>query len=298
MFPKTALSLPLLGLLLLPTASHGIEAICSTNNSSILFCDDFEWGINDPVYTEWRNRGWQVDSNFFDGTQYVLGNNVYTGTGLNGSAGIQWFLPAATATSSTPYPNSTFADLNGNGHDQIYVRWYAKWSTNWVWDNIAVKHFYIRGLNAAGGMNWRVPVFIQPGGVIDLEIYDSYACNPGDLFLHQNLGNNIYFVGEELGKWHAIEMMVKLNNGAARDGEVALWVNGIQRLHHTGIQIRCPTSTVGANDIWVTSYWGGSGTETHPDMYVWYDNIVVSTRYIGPLGAAADRPSPPALQVR
>lgn len=267
-----------------PGAGNGTaDAVCS--RADVLLCDDFEWGVNDPSYTVWRDRGWKVDSNFFDQTQYPAGNNVYTGVGLNGSAGIQWFLAAATATSGTPYPYRNFADLTGPGYNKVHVRWYAKWSENWVWDNIGVKHFYVRGLVPGENMDWRVPIFIQQDGGMNVEIYGPvYSCNPRDLFLQQNQGRNIYFSGAELGKWHAIEMMVKLNTGAAQDGEVAVWVDGIKRLHHTGIQIRCPQSTVGINDIWITSYWGGSGTETHPDMHVWYDNVVVSTEYIGSVG--------------
>lgn len=284
-----------LALSALSSPSTAAEAICSRGD--ILFCDDFEWGVNDPSYTVWRDHGWNVDSNFFNNTQYPAGNNIYTGAGVNGSAGIQWFLAAATATSGTPYPYHNIAPINGPGHNKVHVRWYAKWSSNWVWDNVGVKHIYVRGLNQAHNMDWRVPIFIQPSGVTNVEIYGpGYSCNPRDLFLHQNLGKDIAFDGPELGKWHAIEMMVKLNNGSAQDGEIALWVDGIKRMHQYGIQIRCPSSTVGINDIWVTSYWGGSGTETHPDMYVWYDNIVVSTNYIGPI--AARPPAPQAVDIR
>ncbi len=77
----------------------------------------------------------------------------------------------------------------------------------------------------------------------------SVSTDVGPRFV-DNQGNDINFVGSELGKWHAMELMVKLNNGAQLDGEVAMWVDGIRRTHHTGVQLRCPEDTTGINDVW------------------------------------------------
>lgn len=93
----------------------------------------------------------------------------------------------------------------------------------------------------------------------------------------------------ERGKWTCIEQMIKLNTvqgdgpGAARaDGELAAWVNGKLYLHYTGFRWRS-TQAVKLQRATLTAYVH----EARQANTVWYDDLMISTGYVGPPPASA-----------
>ena len=114
-------------------------------------------------------------------------------------------------------------------------------------------------------------------------------------------------------KWQCVEVMVKLNSAPeARDGEAALWVDGelkghfakgVRRGDWTGMGFRLvdgggepfegfrwrTSADLKLNFLWLLhyvtegSYRQNRVDDADPVNRVWFDDVVVATRYIGPI---------------
>ena len=113
-------------------------------------------------------------------------------------------------------------------------------------------------------------------------------------------------------KWQCVEVMLKLNEPARRDGELALWVDGKSVMHvkpgsprsdWTGMGFNLlreggqpfegfrwrTTERQKINFFWLLHYVTESavrrnGADDPPNANrVWFDHVVVATQYVGPL---------------
>jgi hypothetical protein len=79
------------------------------------------------------------------------------------------------------------------------------------------------------------------------------------------------------GRWYCLEHMIKANTPGHADGELAAWVDGKLYLHFQGIRWRSsPEVRVKRIDLGLYVH------QATRDNTVWYDDVVVSTGYIGP----------------
>ena len=112
-------------------------------------------------------------------------------------------------------------------------------------------------------------------------------------------------------QWQCVEIMIKCNTPGQRDGELALWLDGEPAMHirkgtkrdqWTGMGFRLKedgqpfegfswrtTDKLKINFVWMMHYVtqtnqrrNGETDMTKP-VTVWFDNIVVSEKYIGPI---------------
>ncbi len=119
------------------------------------------------------------------------------------------------------------------------------------------------------------------------------------------------------GRWQCVEVMLKLNDPAKRDGELALWLDGetimhirrgVPRSRWTGMGFQLlekggepfegfrwrTTAQQKINFFWLLHYVteGALRRNGVRDMskpnHVFFDHIVVATEYIGPIKAPAD----------
>jgi hypothetical protein len=84
------------------------------------------------------------------------------------------------------------------------------------------------------------------------------------------------------GRWICAEFMLKHNTPGQPDGEQAFWIDGQLRGHWRGINWR-RSPTLWANALTLESYVTDLWTK-HPTNIVWFDNLVIARRYIGPTG--------------
>ncbi|MDA7980396.1 MAG: polysaccharide lyase [Pirellulales bacterium] len=113
-------------------------------------------------------------------------------------------------------------------------------------------------------------------------------------------GNSFPAEGGDIprGEWICMEVRVKLNTPGKHDGEQTLWRDGEQIAHVTGLNWRS-TEKLKANVFWLMSYVTERAfghTEQHAVKHtdtanlqshtVWFDQVVVATKYIGPLEKA------------
>jgi len=251
----------------------GAEQVC--NRGDILLCEEWETGLQ-----PWLN-GWSWN------TDWSTASGVKCGGGWQGSCGLRLHFDENA-------PDAIFP-----GHDirtiragqPIHARFMIKYSDPYQWNAPGSKMFYLFS-NSGGNFSWAVQLGTRPKSSSDLR-------GPGKIYLdlqthHLQLDYNktpVYLIP---GRWHSIEVMAIPNNPGSSNGTVKLWIDGIPVSDYSGLDLRKnavnPASDI--NVVWISAYIGGP-TDPHPAQDIWYDNLVVSTNYVGPPGVASDT-APPA----
>lgn len=98
----------------------------------------------------------------------------------------------------------------------------------------------------------------------------------------------------DLEKWSCVEWRVKTNTPAKDDGELDCWVDGRKCGEFRGINWR-ETENLKVNQVQISLYvaTGKFAGSPHPDdntRTIWYDDVVVATKYIGPQAPVASVP--------
>jgi hypothetical protein len=182
------------------------------------------------------------------------------------------------------------------GHDQVYVRWYAKFDKDfqqgrqmhWCGLRGARSDNPNSGFGKAGARPDGTdrfttsiePAFTkghEPPGQMCFYSYWPEMKQSGD---GKYWGNRFYadpsfFI--ERDRWYCFEMMVKLNEPGERDGEQALWVDGQKIIHEKNFRWR-------DSEILKLNLFK-FGLYIHyceHDCTYWVDDLVISNEYTGP----------------
>jgi hypothetical protein len=187
------------------------------------------------------------------------------------------------------------------GYDQVYARWYCRFDEDFDQGN----HMHFSHLLANRADN-KWSAFGQAGkkpagddffstGLEPWRARGQYPA-PGEMMLyayHMDMPidpkMNKYW-GEmmrpeqpfvlERGRWYCMEMMVKANAPGKSDGEQAFWIDGREVAHFDGLRWR-EDANLKINDFWLMLYVHQSERINR----VFFDEVVISTEYIGPLSA-------------
>jgi hypothetical protein len=257
----------------------GQEDICTS--PAVIFCDNFEArspGFTDLVRPVYKNPGWSLSA--FSPSMAVTGEpaGVY-----EGRRALEFRYPAGGG--GIGFMTTGFAPPQRT----LYFRWYQKWSSTFVFSPIATKGASI--LTAASGQSLYIWWNNWNDGVI------SQWANPVATELNANMNGHFLPTRDQ---WHCLEIRLTMNSGAAADGYVQGWVDGVQHWEYPDVLL----DPVQPNDLtgWILSgYWNCltpncTGPEDqHPLMSRWHDNIVISRERIGclaqpPLAVAAVTP--------
>lgn len=89
----------------------------------------------------------------------------------------------------------------------------------------------------------------------------------------------------QTGRWYTIEVRRRLNDAGVDNGIFQMWVDGVLLSEHRNIRLRVPwNGTFGANMTYGTNFAMISdyiATGSSRDQSVYYDDIKMSTAYIG-----------------
>lgn len=86
-----------------------------------------------------------------------------------------------------------------------------------------------------------------------------------------------------IGRWITITQRIKMNtSGSAWDGEVQVWIDGVQKLHKKGIRWRKNT-TYSADRLLYSSFYGGNDSTWSPTKttYARFDDFKVASTLAG-----------------
>lgn len=256
------------------------ESICTI--SAVIFCDNFEdRAIGSPGFTwpaTYKNGGWLLSANGSSVNPQVVSTPTFAG-----SRALRLTTPANQASGGA-VDSVTWA---AGAQTTVYIRVYSMRSPNYILSPVSVKGFHTRpdtnnGLFSYLSGNWQPILF-------------SYKASPTTL--NQNV--NLPAVTVTPGQWYCFEVRLTRSTGGT-DGTVEGWIDGIKKWNYPGIAFDTNDTYTG---LLIVSYWNCTGVDAddcsppasaHPEMYHYYDNIVVSTQPIGCLGAPAGPPTAPS----
>ena len=179
------------------------------------------------------------------------------------------------------------------GYDKVHVRWYCKFDSDF--DQGSLMH-----LNKliASKDKWAATAGKRPNGFdffrTTLDVWRDWGQNPppGEpvfysyfplMKMDQKTGKyygNMFKpetrVLIERGQWYCMEMMLKANDPGTNNGEQAFWINGELIGHFKNIIWRF------TNDLKINSFEMGLYIHDNEKInHIWYDDIIVSTGFIG-----------------
>ncbi|UCE02328.1 MAG: hypothetical protein JSW67_13965 [Candidatus Latescibacterota bacterium] len=214
-----------------------------------------------------------------------------------GQGAIQFKAPAVERGSSS---SGASGWLGSRGHDRIYFRRYIRFAEDYDQGN----HHHTGGSLAgvAGDSKWSEMgrSGVRPNGA------DRFTCafepardwgrvaSPGFMMFYTywvdmqrardgKWWGNMLAPTEERrvvpprGKWVCLEQMIQVNTIGEADGELAAWIDGELYLHMTGFRWRT------SEKVRIKRFNLGIFVhEARRTNSVWYDDVVLSTGYIGP----------------
>jgi hypothetical protein len=208
-------------------------------------------------------------------------------------------------------------------YNQLFVRFYCKFSGNHSPLNQFVKlggynpltQFSQKDFNQLPNGDDRFsagPIVRSDFGFWDLNVnWMNMKINPDTIVLPNHFNPNPPS-SAITNKWYCVEFMIKLNEPAnSSNGELALWIDGRKIIHlgqgfpngywekenffpstdnssFEGFQWR-KDDNLKINYLWLL-YYLTNGTSGKRDT-VWFDDIVVATNYIGPIGGSDINPT-------
>ena len=92
----------------------------------------------------------------------------------------------------------------------------------------------------------------------------------------------------ELDRWYCYEIMVKANTPGVRDGRIAVWIDGALVADYPNVRLR-DVNTLKIDTVKLSLH---IFSNTLRQNRKWYDNVVISRSYIGPM-TPAQGPAPP-----
>lgn len=289
------------------TVRSQAEPVCQRND--ILLCENWE----DGDHVGWYDyNSWIGD--IYGGHTCSTGDCPYVFGGYQSDHATILRLPENDRDAIYPYATFQPAGVDAT----VYARYYVYWSPNFEFNATNNKNFYFR----TNSGRYRVGMFFRPAranlttdnhevpttavpyihlycGQIevapgsDVESYCNYQGGDMRYFPNQPDTSSFRITG---GRWYSVEFRVTPNpTGQAFGGRLQFWIDGVLMADYNNVSIRKTNETDPISAVWVSSYFGGGPPETHPDQYVIYDNIVVSTNYIGNYSSGRIEPKAPIL---
>jgi hypothetical protein len=226
-------------------------------------------------------------------------------------------LDAGEARSGRGALRLTTADRGGNesgvgphywfdpGHDTVYFRRYIRFAEDYDQGNL--NHVGGALYAVAGSNRWAQmgKAGLKPDGDdrfgARLEPWRDWGRHtpPGAMMLYTYwmdmkpdrsgpyYGNNLMPTPDrqitlDRGRWYCLEHMIRANTPGAADGEMAAWIDGELYIHLTGFRWRT-TAELRLKRMSLDIYVHRSEQVNT----VWYDDVALSTGYIGPTGGGA-----------
>lgn len=254
-------------------------------NAQVIFADDFEAGALGEAWDETGNKDGKVLRFAAPGEGTGLGKRclrVEAHLGQDTGGGLtKWFEPA----------------------DPIFIRFYTRFDPGCDY----VHHFVTLRANKGlrGGDRWSGfgGAGLKPEGTerfsTAIEPWGDWGrwTPPGrwnfySYWHEMEVSRDGKYWGNSFGvptapviprdRWIGVEFMLKHNTPGQPDGEQAFWIDGVLLGHWKRINWR-KTESLKANALTLESYITDRWTK-NPTNVVFFDNVVIARRYIGPVG--------------
>jgi hypothetical protein len=209
------------------------------------------------------------------------------------------------AEGSTGALNTTykFQEETGSEPEEVYFRYYLRLADDWnqtlqggklpgISGTYGVAGWGGRksdgtdGWSARGSFMLSIPEGNPLGGLHPIGTY-CYHADMKDQYGDGWVWQNDYRGFLENNRWYCIEQYLKLNtlsenntHGNA-DGILRAWVDGRLAFEKTDIRFR-HVDKLRIEQVWMNVYHGGTKPSPY-DQHLYVDNVVIATKYIGPM---------------
>jgi hypothetical protein len=205
--------------------------------------------------------------------------------------------PAADGRSSGS--GATFW-LGDEGHDRVHLRYYLRFAADYDQGNLNHTGGSLAGVAGTHKWSGMGGAGLRPNGddhfSTRLEAWRDWGriAPPGFCFLYtywmdMKRDRDGHYWGNMMepepaarfvparNRWHCYELMVRVNAVGKADGELAAWIDGRLYVHHTGFRWRSSNAVrLKRFDLGIYIH------QATRDNTVWFDDVVVSTGYVGP----------------
>ncbi|MBW7995130.1 MAG: hypothetical protein FVQ81_00880 [Candidatus Glassbacteria bacterium] len=251
-----------------------------------IFADDFESGELAGKWNQVNIRtpahgGYETNPEHVFSGRRSLRLTAVANDGQSSVAQVQcWFMP---------------------GYDRLYYRWYAKFAPefdegnhmHWTMIGGSRTDDKYSGFGKAGIMpngtdffttmldpwrNWKK--YPPPGALCFASSWPEMKPGRDSVHYSNHLLPEVPFVPER-GRWYCYEVMVGLNDPGQKNGEQAFWIDGKKLLHVKNLRWR-DSDVLRLNFFWFAVYIH----QAQQDNTCWYDDLVISTVYLGPKAEA------------
>jgi hypothetical protein len=185
--------------------------------------------------------------------------------------------------------------------EQIYLRWYARY------DNLGCKYHHT-GLWLTGGggceagkkplgTSFLIEVCprIHDYENLDFNVYWKDMSCTGGCWGDGMINDMTFSVLPP--RWLCIEILVKVNNPVSSyNGELAMWVDGVQKVYRKNLQLRITTACL-IDNVAFHNYKNTEQFGTCMGSF-WLDDVVIAKKYIGPINQGAPKVQERLVTVR
>jgi hypothetical protein len=260
----------------------------------ILSCaDENEKGIEEPgtIFFEEDFEDGSYDD-WFDayGPPQVIDDPIYAHSGNKALKCIATYNSGNSSTSSIKY-------WFHPGYDRVHYRWYCRFDSTFdqgwgmhfcslyavegdnMWNQMGMAGIKPEGDDrfGSGFEPWSVWQSLTPPGRMQFYAY-WHEMLPD---IHGNYWGNVFYPDTTIipvrGRWYCMEMMIKANDAGQDNGEIAAWIDGELYMHLTGFNWRT------TDELKIKRISLGIYIHNNPQENIcWFDDIALSTGYIGP----------------
>jgi hypothetical protein len=189
-----------------------------------------------------------------------------------------------------------FADLKG-GNDDLYFSYWVRFEEDFDF----VLGGKLPGLGGAVSYEdrtheWSGRLMWRENGKVEFYLHTPAANehNPGTRFWWNTGATQAQFVP---GRWHHIEIHLRLNSPGQFDGLMEGWFDGVKAAYYPAFYFRdAPTSSMKIAWVFFSTFFGGSSSsiwQASKDEFASFDELIVSNHRIGypgmPLDVDGDR---------
>ena len=198
-----------------------------------------------------------------------------------------------------PASSGAQAPLQVSPQNELYMSYWVRFSDDFDWggSNEGGKLPGLAGggrcsgcSNCNGSNGFSARLMWRSGGRAVLYLYHmnkTNTCGDNDNLLDGN-GDPIYL---QKGEWYHIAQRVKINSGNNADGEVEVWVNGVEAITRTGLQFVSNGDQVDV--LYFSTFHGGSGGSWAPGntCYTWFDDVIIGQSWDDVVGGICSDPN-------
>lgn len=218
---------------------------------------------------------------------------VSDSTAPNGTHSLRFNFPAGFTGGNSPDIVTPNPENFSSQYEEVYIQFWIKYSSNWVDEPLTNKWVYIWFNNSATGMP-NLPIMghsqYDSNGI--WAVLQAGTNGVGEQIWHSYGWGGFTFT---YGKWHKVNLHVKMNTGGNSNGILQIWVDDILRINASNGYFRKSSDSYGISSFQMTPVYGGGGTSVPNDQYIWFDDVIIQTT---PFGTSSTPTPPSGLSIR